>query len=131
MQLLGFTLFIIAIVVLVRTTTTKDAFDLHKYLVGYLVVSIIILVVAFLGCCGAIRESRCMLIMVGAYVVLTMSTVGSALNIQLVRLIEILYPKLRLYINLMFQACDSPWIVSILIWFPWFWFFCDQRFLGI
>lgn len=61
--LLGFALFIIAIVVLVRTTTTRDAFDLHKYLIGYLVVSIIILVVAFLGCCGAIRESRCMLIM--------------------------------------------------------------------
>jgi hypothetical protein len=60
--LLGFILFIIAIVALVKTAHTQNVLNLQHFLIGYLIVSIIILVVSGFGCFGAIRESRCLLI---------------------------------------------------------------------
>lgn len=60
--LLGFILFVIAIVTLVRGEMTYHVFNINGYAAGCIVISIIIMVIGFFGCCGAIRESRCMLI---------------------------------------------------------------------
>lgn len=47
--------------------------------IGYLLIAVgsVLVLLGFLGCCGAVRESRCMLLMVGLLSLLQCSTLSS------------------------------------------------------
>lgn len=81
-QLLGLALFIISIVVLVRTSGSTSAFNLQRFVIGYIVASLVVIIITFFGCCGAIRESRCMLIFVRFIISLSLNQCHTKFNAE-------------------------------------------------